>query len=84
MKNIFLGGSHSKRRVAEGFKDAVLTNLKYLAIDEVTKKLTELSIDFESSNTEGSLREYLGRDFLCLCCVAHLSDLAFSELDISD
>lgn len=90
MKNVFLGESHSDKRGAEGLMDAILTNLKYLGIDEVAKKkLSGLTTDGESANTGrksglwARLNEYLGRDLLCVWCVAHRSDLAFSDLEAS-
>lgn len=90
MKNIFLGESHSEKRGAEGLMDAVLTNFKYLGIGEVAKKkLTGLTTDGESANIGrksglwAKLNEYLGRDLLCVWCVAHRSDLAFSDSEAS-
>ena len=67
--------------------DAILINFKYHGTEEVAKKkLTGLTTDGESVNTGrksglwAKLSEYLVRDLLCVWCVAHRSDLAFSDL----
>lgn len=90
MRNVFLGESHSEKRGAEGLMDAVLTNLKYLGIDEVAKKeRTGLTTDGESGNTRrksglwAKMNEYPGRELLCVWCVAHRSDLAHTDLEAS-
>ena len=90
MKNIFLGESHSEMRGATGLMDAIQIDFKDLGIEEVAKKkLTGLTTDGESVNTGrksglwAKLSEYLGRDLLCVWCVAHRSDLAFSDLESS-
>lgn len=51
------------------------------------EKLTGLTTDGESANTGKfsglwvRMQEYLGRDLLCIWCVAHRSDLAMSDLE---
>ena len=58
--------------------DAILINCKYHGTEEVAKKkLTGLATDGESANTGrkyglwAKLSEYLGKDLLCVWCVAH-------------
>jgi hypothetical protein len=90
MVNVFLGESHSQKRGAEGLLDSVVSNMQKLGMTEVCKrKLTGITTDGESANTgkNGGLRvklkAYVERDILCVWCVAHRSDLAFSDLEAS-
>lgn len=88
IKNVFLGESHSSKRGAEGLLDCILSTLKKLGLEDVAKeKLTGLTTDGESANTGKKsglwvrLREYLKRDILCIWCVTHRCDLAFSDIE---
>jgi len=61
---------------------------KNLGLEDMTKeKLTGLTTDGESANTGKKsglcvrLREYLKRDILCIWCVTHRCDLAFSDIE---
>lgn len=88
IKNFFLGESHSSKRGAEGLLDCILSTLKKLGLEDMDKeKLTGLTTDGESANTGKKsglwvrLREYLKRDILCIWCVTHRCDLAFSDIE---
>jgi len=86
----YLGESHSQKRGAEGLLDSVVSNMQKLGMTEVCKrKLTGIIMDGESANTGKNgglwvkLKAYVERDILCVWCVAHRSDLAFSDLEAS-
>ncbi|KAF0759420.1 DUF4371 domain-containing protein, partial [Aphis craccivora] len=88
IKNVFLGESHSSKRGAEGLLDCILSTLKKLGLENISKeKLLGLTTDGESANTGKKsglwvrLREYLKKDTLCIWCVAHRCDLAFSDIE---
>ena len=90
MKTAFLGESCSTIRGAEGLLDAVLKNLESIGLKETAKKkLTGLTTDGESANTgrKGGLwallKKSYSRSVHCLWCVAHRSDLAFSDIEAS-
>lgn len=88
MKSVFLGESKSSLRGAEGLMESVKIVLQDLdLIDTAKDKLTGLTTDGESANTGKysglwvRMKEFLGRDLLCIWCVAHRSDLAMSDLE---
>lgn len=88
MKSVFLGESKSSLRGAEGLMDSVKIVFENLGLSETAKdKLTGLTTDGESANTGKNsglwvrMKEYLGRDLLCVWCVAHRSDLAMLDLE---
>lgn len=88
MKSVFLGESKSSLRGAEGLMESVKIVLENLDLGGTAKeKLTGLTTDGESANTGKfsglwvRMQEYLGRDLLCIWCVAHRSDLAMSDLE---
>lgn len=88
MKSVFLGESKSRFRGAEGLMESIKIVLENLdLLDTAREKLTGLTTDGESANTGkhsglwARMKEYLGRDVLCIWCVAHRSDLAMLDLE---
>lgn len=90
LKTVFLGETKSEKRGAEGLLESITLCFRMHNLEDLAKeKLTGLTTDGESANTGKNtglwvrLKNYLGRNILCIWCVAHRTDLVLSDLEVS-
>lgn len=82
MKSVFLGDYKSSTRGSEGLMYSVHIVFDNMGIENLIKnKLKGLTTDGKSTNTGKNrdlcvrMKQYLVKDLLCACCVAHMSRL---------